>query len=46
MEAFGSVAAGALAGVLGAPATAAIGGVMGITMVIILAFIAPKLRRF
>lgn len=45
-HAFGSLAAGALAGVLGAPATAAIGGVMGITMVIILAFIAPKLRRF
>ena len=45
-HAFGSVAAGAVAGVAGAPATAVVIGVVGITMVIILAFFAPKLRRF
>ncbi|MCH8893658.1 MAG: MFS transporter [Chloroflexi bacterium] len=43
---FGSLAAGAVAGVLGAPATAAISGVIGIIMVIILALFVPKLRRF
>ena len=43
---FGSLAAGAVAGVLGAPATAAISGVIGIVMVIILAIFVPKLRRF
>ncbi len=43
---FGSLAAGALAGVAGAPMTAAISGVLGITMIIILALFAPKLRRF
>ena len=45
-HAFGSLAAGAVAGVLGAPATAAISGVIGITMVMILAIFVPKLRRF
>ena len=43
---FGSLGAGAVAGVLGAPATAAISGVIGIVMVIILAIFVPKLRRF
>ncbi|MCH7843340.1 MAG: MFS transporter [Chloroflexi bacterium] len=43
---FGSLGAGAVAGVLGAPATAAISGVIGIIMVIILALFVPKLRRF
>ena len=45
-HAFGSLAAGAMAGVAGAPMTAAISGVLGIIMVIVLAIFAPKLRRF
>ena len=45
-HAFGSLAAGAVAGLLGAPATAGISGVFGISMMIGLALIAPKLRRF
>ena len=45
-HAFGSLAAGAIAGTLGAPATATIIGIGGIVMVIALAFLAPKLRRF
>ena len=45
-HAFGSLAAGAVAGLLGAPATAVISGVFGISMMIGLALIAPKLRRF
>jgi hypothetical protein len=45
-HAFGSLAAGAVAGVVGAPATATIIGVSGIAMVLIPALLAPKLRRF
>ena len=45
-HAFGSLAAGAVAGWLGAPATAVLSGVFGISMMIALALIAPKLRRF
>lgn len=45
-HAFGSLAAGASAGLLGAPMTAIITGAMGIIMVIALAFLVPKLRRF
>ena len=45
-HAFGSLAAGAVAGVAGAPATATIIGVSGIAMVLIPALLAPKLRRF
>jgi len=45
-HAFGSLAAGAVAGMLGAPATAVISGVFGISMMIALALVAPKLRRY
>ncbi|MBM11938.1 MAG: hypothetical protein CL759_07690 [Chloroflexi bacterium] len=45
-HAFGSLAAGAVAGWVGAPATATISGSLGIAMVITLALIAPKFRRF
>ena len=45
-HAFGSLAAGAMAGSLGAPATAVLSGIFGISMMIALALIAPKLRRF
>ena len=45
-HAFGSLAAGAVAGVLGAPVAAVLSGAFGIVMMIVLAFIAPKLRRF
>ena len=45
-HAFGSLGAGAIAGALGAPATAVLSGVLGITMMLALALIAPKLRRF
>ncbi len=45
-HAFGSLGAGAIAGALGAPTTAVISAVAGITMVLILAMLAPKLRRF
>ncbi len=45
-HAFGSLAAGAAAGVLGAPVTATISGIVGIAMVVTLAFLAPKFRRF
>jgi len=44
-HAFGSPAAGVLAGVVGAPMTAIISGIMGITMVVALAFLVPKFRR-
>ncbi len=45
-HAFGSLAAGAVAGMLGAPTTAVLSGVFGISMMIALALVAPKLRRF
>ncbi len=45
-HAFGSLAAGAVAGALGAPAAAVLSGAFGILMMIVLALIAPKLRRF
>ena len=45
-HAFGSLAAGAAAGALGAPAAAVLSGAFGIVMMIVLALIAPKLRRF
>jgi predicted MFS family arabinose efflux permease len=45
-HAFGSVAFGAIAGILGAPTTVVICGMGGIGMMAVLAFIAPKLRRF
>ena len=45
-HAFGSLGAGAMAGVVGAPMTANIIGVSGIVMVIGLAFLVPKFRRF
>ena len=45
-HAFGSLAAGAVAGVLGAPVAAVLSGAFGILMMIVLALIAPKLRRF
>jgi len=45
-HAFGSLGAGAIAGALGAPSTAVLSGVLGITMMLALALIAPKLRRF
>ena len=45
-HAFGSLAAGAMAGALGAPMTSSILGVVGIAMVVAMAFLAPKFRRF
>jgi len=45
-HAFGSPIAGALSGLVGPPTTAVMSRVVGITLVIILAFLAPKLRRF
>ena len=45
-HAFGSLGAGAIAGALGAPSTAVLSGVLGITMMLALALIAPTLRRF
>lgn len=45
-HAFGSLGAGAAAGMLGAPTTAVLSGIFGISMMIALALIAPKLRRF
>jgi len=45
-HAFGSVAFGAVAGMLGAPTTVVICGMGGIGMMVLLALIAPKLRRF
>ena len=45
-HAFGSLAAGAAAGVLGAPTTAVLSGIIGISMMFALALAAPKLRRF
>ncbi len=38
--------AGQMAGAWGAPRAAAVVGVMGISLVLILAAVAPKLRRF
>ncbi|MQG10636.1 MAG: MFS transporter [SAR202 cluster bacterium] len=45
-HAFGSMAAGALAGVMGASMAAVLSGLFGIGMMVVLALIAPKLRRF
>ena len=45
-HAFGSLAAGAAAGLLGAPTAAVLSGLFGIGMMAVLALIAPKLRRF
>lgn len=45
-HAFGSLAAGAIAGMLGAPTTAVLSGILGISMMFALALAAPKLRRF
>lgn len=45
-HAFGSVAFGAVAGMLGASTTVVICGMGGIGMMVVLALIAPKLRRF
>lgn len=45
-HAFGALAAGAMAGVFGTPMTANIIGILGIGMVVTLAFFVPKLRRF
>ncbi len=45
-HAFGSLGAGAVAGALGAPASAVLSGLFGIAMMLVLALIAPKLRRF
>jgi predicted MFS family arabinose efflux permease len=45
-HAFGSLGAGAVAGMLGAPTAAVLSGIFGIAMMIALALIAPKLRRF
>ncbi len=41
---FGSMAAGAIAGVWGAPVAAQVVGLTGITLVLVLAVLAPKLR--
>ena len=45
-HAFGSLAAGAAAGLLGAPIAAVLSGLFGIGMMAVLALIAPKLRQF
>ena len=45
-HAFGSMAAGALAGVMGASTAAVLSGLFGIGMMVVLALVAPKLRRF
>ena len=45
-HAFGSLTTEAVAGVLGAPMPATISGILGITMVVALAFLVPKFRRF
>ena len=41
---FGSIAAGAIAGVWGAPVAAQVVGLVGITLILVLAVAAPKLR--
>ena len=43
--ALGSMSSGAMAGVWGAPQAATVVGVMGISLVLVLAVVAPKLRR-
>ncbi|HIF44673.1 MAG TPA: MFS transporter [Dehalococcoidia bacterium] len=45
-HAFGSLGAGAIAGVWGAPSAAVLSGIFGISMMLGLALLAPKLRRF
>ncbi len=42
---FGTLGAGALAGIWGAPAAAQVVGITGITLLIVLAVLAPKLRQ-
>ena len=44
--ALGSMSSGAMAGLWGAPRAANVVGVMGITLVLVLAMFVPKLRRF
>jgi len=44
--ALGSISSGAMAGIWGAPRAANVVGVMGITLVLVLALFTPKLRRF
>ena len=45
-HAFGSLGAGAIAGVWGVPTAAVLSGIFGISMMLGLALLAPKLRRF
>ena len=45
-HAFGSLGAGAIAGVWGAPSAAVLSGIFGISMMLGLALLAPKLRQF
>jgi len=45
-HAFGSLGAGAVAGVWGAPTAAVLSGIFGVSMILGLAMVAPKLRRF
>ena len=42
---FGSMIAGTIAGVWGAPVAAQVVGLTGITLVLVVAVLAPKLRR-
>ena len=44
--ALGSMSSGAMAGLWGAPRAATVVGIMGISLVLVLAVAAPKLRRF
>ncbi|MFQ6027870.1 MAG: MFS transporter [Dehalococcoidia bacterium] len=44
--ALGSMSSGAMAGLWGAPRAATVVGVMGISLVLVLGIVAPKLRRF
>ena len=44
--ALGSMSSGAMAGLWGAPRAATVIGIMGISLVLVLAVVAPKLRRF
>ena len=44
--ALGSMSSGLMAGLWGAPRAATVVGIMGISLVLVLAVVAPKLRRF
>ena len=44
--ALGSMSSGAMAGLWGAPRAATVIGIMGISLVLVLAVVAPKLRRY